>query len=423
MSAPLSGVVARRILPIALDRLSDEPVLLLEGPRSVGKSTLLREMAHRRRATLLDLDDLATRDAVAADPALFVADSELVCVDEYQKAPVVLDAIKAELNRDGRPGRFVLAGSTRHDALPAAAQALTGRLSRLTLYPLSQGELAHTPENLVAALLADPAGTVAAQTSSTTTRADYISRTVAGGFPTALARSNESARHRWFDDYVALTVERDVRELSRIRQGPLLAKLLARLAGQTAQVLNIEGAARDVGLDPTTAESYARLLETVFLLYRLPAWGKTLGARAAARPKLHVLDSGVAARLLRLTAGKLAQRDPTALTELGHLLETFVVGELMKQISWTDSITGVGHWRTHDQDEVDFIAERDDGAVVAFEIKARSRVSGDDLRPLRKLRSHIGSSLIAGVALYTGQRSYSYEDRLHVMPIDRVWLG
>jgi len=329
--APLLGVVARRVLPIALERMADDPVVLLEGPRSVGKSTLLREVAANCGATLLDLDDPATRDAVAADPATFVEGPATVCIDEYQKAPVVLDAVRAELNRASRPGRFVLTGSTRHDSLPAAAQSLTGRLSRLTVYPLSQGEIAGTREQLLEGLFDDPAATVSAVPMSVTTREDYISRIAAGGFPMALARSTLTARNRWFDDYVSLTLARDVRELNRVRQGMALAQLLESLAGQTSKVLNIDRAARDVSLDSTTTESYLRLLEAVFLVYRLPAWGKTLNSRSAATPKLHVLDSGVAARLLRLTPEKLGRRDPTALSELGHLLETFVVAELIKQ--------------------------------------------------------------------------------------------
>jgi predicted AAA+ superfamily ATPase len=420
MSEP-SGIVARRLLPLVRERMLDDPVVLLEGPRSVGKSTLLRAIAAATGAVLLDLDDPATRDAVAADPAAFIGGDEPVCVDEYQKAPVVLDAIKAELNRDGRPGRFVLTGSTRHDSLPGAAQALTGRLLRLRVYPLSQGELAGVHEDLLQRLFNDPGAAVAAHPTSSTARANYVERAVAGGMPMALARRSATARARWFDEYVALTLERDVRELSRIRQGALLPQLLLRLAGQTAQVLNVERAARDAGLDHSTGESYTRLLEAVFLLHRLPAWGKTLRSRAGASPKVHVLDSGVAARLLRLTPEKLLRRDATALTELGHLLETFGVGELLKQVSWMDGLAGVGHWRTHDGDEVDLVIERDDGAVLAFEVKAAGRVSGGEFGPLRKLRGAVGDAFVAGVALYTGTRSYHVDDRLYAMPIDRLW--
>jgi uncharacterized protein len=418
----LDDIVERRLASVALDHLRDDPVLLIEGPRTVGKSTLLRQLAAECGATVLDLDVPAVRDAVAADPSTFVSGDGPVFVDEYQKAPIVLDAIKAELNVSGRPGRFALTGSTRHDALPPAAQALTGRLSRLTAFPLSQGEIAASREQLLQAVFLDAAGVVAAHPVSDTTREEYLQRIVAGGFPMALARSGPVARNRWFDSYVSLTLERDVRELSRIRQGALLPSLLARLAGQTAQVLSVEAAARDLSMDRVTAESYTRLLEAVFLIHRLPAWGKTLTARAIGTPKIHILDSGVASRLLRLTPEKLGRKDPTALAELGHLLESFVVGELLKQTSWSDDVAAMGHWRTRDGDEVDLVLERDDGALVAVEVKAGARVPGEDFRPLRKLRGAAGDAFQAGIVFYLGARSYTYEDRLHVMPVDRLWM-
>ncbi|WP_322769804.1 ATP-binding protein [Frankia sp. Cr1] len=422
MSTPLRGLVERRLLPIIESRMAEEPVILVQGPRSVGKSTLLRGLASTTGTEIIDLDDIAVRDAVARDPGTFVAGPSPVCIDEYQHVPLVLDAIKAELNRDGRPGRFVLTGSARHEALPRAAQALTGRLHRLPVYPLSQGEVAGVREHLLEDLFTNPVDAVSAP-PSTTTREQYIDRVVAGGFPPVLGRATVASRGRWLDDYIRLSLERDVQELSNIRQAAALPALLGRLAGQTAQVLNITSAATGTRLDHKTADSYIRLLEAVFLLYRLPAWSTTLIARSTASPKIHVLDSGVTARLLRLTPQKLAARSPAALTEFGHLLETFAVGELLKQASWVDWVSGTGHWRTRDGDEVDLVVERDDGMLVAFEIKAASRVPGSDLTPLRKLRDATGGAFLAGVTLYLGARSYSFEDRLHVMPVDRIWAG
>lgn len=418
MEPKLIGLVHRRLMDVALDRFEDEPVLLLQGPRSVGKSTLLRQLADQLGGALVDLDDVATRDAVAADPATFVARPGVVCIDEYQHVPLVLDAIKAELNRDGRPGRFILTGSARHEALPIAAQALTGRLHRLSVYPLSQGEISGVEEVFLARVLN---GDVPISGPSSTGRDDYIRRVVAGGFPVPLGRPSGPRRVRWIDDYVRLTLERDVRELARIEQAAMLPRLLERLAGQTAQVLNVAQAASHLGMNERTVDSYIRLLEAVFLIRRLPAWGTTLTSRASARPKVHVLDSGIAARLSLLTAEKLARRDPTALTDLGHLLETFVVAELLKQVSWLEGIAGIGHWRTRDGDEVDLVIERDDGAVVAFEVKASQRVDRRELAPLQKLRDATGSSFLAGFALYLGVQSYPADDRLHVVPVDTLW--
>lgn len=420
MDRQLHGIVPRRLSAIVLDRFREEPVLLLQGPRSVGKSTLLRNLAQQLGARVLDLDDVATREAVASDPATLVAGPDPVCIDEYQHVPLVLDAIKAELNRDGRPGRFLLTGSARHEALPAAAQALTGRLHRLPVYPLSQGEIAGVDEQLLDRLFAGGAKGLLGRPSSTE-REEYIERIAIGGFPMPLARGTATGRARWFDDYVRLTLERDVRELAHVEQAAVLPQLLERLAGQTGQVLNLSRAGQVLKVSERTADNYLRLLEAVFLVHRLPAWGTTLGSRTGSRPKIHVVDSGVAARLLRLTPEKLARRDPAALTELGHLLETFAVGELMKQASWLDGIAGVGHWRTRDGDEVDLVIEREDGAVVAVEVKAAQRVGARELAPLRKLRDAVGSAFLAGVALHLGAQSYTAEDRLHVLPVDQLW--
>ncbi|CAN5530127.1 ATP-binding protein [soil metagenome] len=416
----LADIVLRRLLGVIRERLAFEIVIGLQGPRSVGKSTLLQALAAEAGVGVIDLDDPSVRDAVASDPRTFVQGPSPVCIDECQHAPVVLDAIKAELNRGQRPGRFVITGSTRHDALPQAAQALTGRLHLLTVAPLSQGEIAGVEEDFVARCLEDPTALVSPD-ASTTTRDDYIERVVAGGFPMALQRPPGPARQRWFDDYVDQAITRDLLDLSKVRQGAKLPQLLQRLAGQTAQVLNVTAAALAVGLEQRTADNYTKLLEAVFLVQRIPAWGTTLTARAASAPKVHVVDSGVAARLLRLSPARLASLQPAALTDFGHLLETFVVGEILKQASWTDAVSGYGHWRTHDGDEADIVLERDDGAIVAFEVKAGSRVPGAGLSGLRKLRNALGALFIGGVVLYTGERSYTHEDRIHVMPIDQLW--
>jgi hypothetical protein len=415
----LSELVARRLGAVVEQRMCDEPVVVLQGPRAVGKSTLLRGLARGRGRETIDLDDLATRDAVRADPALFVRGEAPVLIDEFQHVPELLDAIKAELNRDGAPGRFVLTGSTRYTTLPTAAQALTGRAHRVDVLPLSQGEIAGARENFAEVLLSDPSALVERDPPETV-REEYVSRVVAGGFPMALSRGRAADRARWFDDYLELVLERDVLELSRVHQRRQLPLLLRRLAGQTAQVLNIADAAGAIGMEKSTAENYTKLLETVFLVHRLPAWGTTLGPRVGAAPKVHVVDSGLAARLLRLTESKLGAATASALSEFGHLLETFVVGEVSKQLDWLEEPVIRGHWRTHDGDEVDLVLEREDGALAAVEVKAASRVTARELRSLQKLRAGLGSQFLGGVILHTGARSYT-QDGIQVLPISRLW--
>ena len=411
--------IDRRIAASVRDRLRDEPVVALQGPRTVGKSTLLAEVARRHGVGVIDLDQPAIQDAVSADPATFVTGPAPVCIDEFQKTPVILDAIKAELNRSLAPGRFVITGSTRFDALPTAAQALTGRIHIIDVLPFSQGEIAAHDEHFLSTALSEPVSLVSANRSATS-RADYIDRLCAGGMPLAVARTPQG-RRRWFDDYVRVSLERDIRDLAKVRQGALLPALLRRLASQTAQILNMAQAGSAVGLKAGTAETYTKLLEDLFLIRRLGAWGRTLRARAAATPKVHVLDSGVAARLMGVTPERLARHDPAALAEFGHLFETFVVGELLKQVSWTDDIASVGHWRTHDGQEADLVIERTDGSIIAFEVKAASRVDRRDARGLRALRETLGDGFLAGFVISTGEMSYRLEDRICVIPADRIW--
>ena len=410
---------ARRASELLTARLRDEPVVALQGPRTVGKSTLLAEVARDSGVEVIDLDDPAMRDAVSGDPGTFVSGVPPVCIDEYQKVPIVLDAIKAELNRGLAPGRFLITGSTRFDALPRAAQALTGRIHIMDLLPFSQGEIDDSREDFLEVALHDP-GSVVTSRRSKTTRTEYIERISRGGMPLAVARRGP-ARTRWFDDYVRVSLARDVTELSKIRQGELLPALLRRLAGQTGQVLNMAAAGRAAGLQPKTAEAYTKLLEDLFLIRRVGAGGRTLRARAAAHPKVHVLDSGLAARLMGVTPQRLSRLDPAALSEFGHLLETFVVGELHKQASWNDEISGIGHWRTHDGQEVDLVVERADGSVTAFEIKAGARVERRDARGLRALQRALGGLFNAGFVLHTGGHAFHIDDRIVAAPIDTLW--
>ncbi len=170
-----------------------------------------------------------------------------------------------------------------------------------------------------------------------------------------------------------------------------------------------------------TVVEYVSLLESTFAIRLLPPWGKILRSRVSKRPKIHLTDTGIAARLLHIKAEQLIALEPSALTEFGHLLETFVVNELIKQATWLDGITGWYHWHTYDHIEVDMILERDDGYIIGIEVKSGTRVSQDDMYPLKKLRDKVGNIFLCGVVLYLGERSYRYENDLYVFPVDRLW--
>lgn len=416
----LKRTVRRRALTVALRRLDSAPVTLLSGPRSVGKSTVLAELGRELGREIIDLDDPATRRAVSQDPQRFLDTERPVLVDEYARVPETLDVLKHLLNRDGAAGQFVLAGSTRYGTVPDIAQALTGRLQVVPVLPLSQGEVQSVAEDFVAGLIA---GQPPESTAVKCDRADYAERVVTGGMPLALRLPSAAARSRWFDDYTRLTLEKDVAELVKVRRRVVLPRLAAAVAARTAQLSNVSDLARDLGLDRSTTEDYLRLLEAVFLHHVLPAWGTTLSSRAAATPKLHFVDTGLAARLLRVTPEKLLAARPAALQQFGHLLETFVVNELCKQAHWLDDPVDIGHWRTHDGHEVDLVFERTDGSVLAFEVKAAPDVRSEDLRGIHALARRLGDDRVSGVVLHTGNRGWRIDANTVAVPIARLWMS
>lgn len=398
-----------------------EPVVVLHGPRTVGKSTLLSEVAASCGREVIDLDNTETRALVAAGTGFAVRGDGPVFIDEFQQVPEVLDSIKAELNRDFRPGRFVITGSTSYTTLPRAAQSLTGRARVITVPPLSQHEMAGPipGPSFLDQLLEDPAAAVLDRPGRTD-RLEYAARALAGGFPIPLRRAAQS-RGLWFANYLNQVIERDVLDIRRIQQRDALPRLLKRLAAQTGQLINITRAAEAELLEHSTASDYMQLLEAVFLIHRLPAWGTTLGSRVNKLPKVHLMDTGVGGWLLGLTTESISRRDPSALTELGHLLETFTVNEILTQLEWRQDVVQSGHYRTHDGQEVDLVLQLRGRDVVAVEVKAGEHVSKADVAQLTRLRDRVGDRFLGGVVLHTGQMFGTLSDRVHAAPIDRLW--
>lgn len=415
------ALITRHLATTVSLRLTESPVVILTGIRTVGKSTLLRACAAGRDLPIVDLDDRPTLDQVLADPTLFVTTrAEPVCIDEFQHAPDLLYAIKAELNKDFRFGRFLLTGSTRYTMLPRAAQALTGRAHVMTVWPLSQGELRERRETFIDTLLEQP-DDLRGPPTSTTTRDEYVRAILTGGLPIALTAPSEAARGRYFDDLVDLIVQRDVLDIRRVRQRGALQALTRHLAARTGQLLNVADIANAIGHEVRTLYDYVKLLESVFVVHRLEAFGRTLGARVAKSPKVHLVDSGLAAHLLGVNRRKLELRKPSTLTEFGHIVETFAVNEVLKQASWAKTPVTFSHLRTHGQREVDLVLETREGTVAGVEVKASSTIHDKDFAGLRLMRDKLRDDFVAGVVLNLGQRSYRYDDRLYVASLDQLW--
>ncbi len=413
-STPLGRVVPRRVTLAVADALADTRVVLIVGARQCGKSTLAREAARHREAEWRNLDAAVTRHAAAADPSGFVAFPELMVIDEIQRVPELLLAIKEEVDTDPRPGRYLLTGSARILGLRALPDTLPGRTETVELWPFSQGEIDGVEDGFVDAVFAASA---APFRESIVGRREYAERIVRGGFPEAVARTNPRRRARFFDSYVGDLVARDVSQLSEIERPAQLRALLRLLAARSGQLLVGNALSSDLRLSARSVHRYLGLLEEVFLIKRIPAWSRNLSTRAVGTPKVAFVDSGVAANLLDCDARSLQR--PGA--PLGPLLEGFVLMELARQLTWSRRRVELAHYRTKDNIEVDAVLEDRQGRVVGIEVKAASTVNTADFRGLRHLANRLGSDFHAGIVLHTGTQTLPFGPRLHAMPVSSLW--
>lgn len=398
--------------PLA-EALADTPVVVVAGPRQAGKSTLAARVVADAQGTWLTLDDAAVLDAARTDPVGFVGGRHgLVGIDEAQRVPELLLAIKAEVDSTRHPGRFLLTGSTRLLGAPRLADSLAGRMEALTLWPFSQAELADVSDDPV---LIDSAfgDALPGLDPPPVSRSEVLERAEGGGFLPALDRTGRR-RTAWFDSYVAGVIDREVRALTDATYLRELPRLLRLCAARTSGELNVTDLARDLGLSRTTTDSYLAHLEAVFLIQLVPAWSTNLTARVVRRPKLTITDTGLAARLL---GGRL-RNDPEL---AGRLVETFVVGELRAQAEWSEARPGLFHFRDRDGAEVDVILESGDGRVVGVEVKAGATVRAEDLGGLRLLERRLGPDFAAGIVLCTAPQPRHLGGRLWMLPISSLW--
>ena len=397
-----------------VESLADSPAALIHGPRQSGKTTLARIVGDPRGYGYISFDDDVARAAANADPAGFVAGlPERVILDEVQRVPSLFTALKQEIDARRSPGRFLLTGSSQVLLVPTLSDSLAGRMEILRLHPLSQGEIHDWTPNFLDDLFSGSFLT------SRTGRLgeDLAARITDGGYPAALARSTFRRRANWYRNFIDTQLQRDVRDLARINSLDVLPRLLSAAASQTARLYKLSGLAAPFQLSRPTIGGYINLLERLFLIERLPPWHSNRLSRLVKTPKLHLGDTGLGCALLGFNPGALV----TDRALLGRFLETFVFQELKRQAICQEQPLAFFHYRDKDQAEVDIVIERGGTEVAGIEVKAAATVMSSDFRGLRKLREGIGSRFTAGVALYDGEITSSFGDRLYAVPIRRLW--
>jgi uncharacterized protein len=397
-----------------LEALADSPIVLIHGPRQCGKTTLARAVGEGKGYSYFTFDDDVTRSSAVADPVGFVADLPVRCIlDEVQRVPSLFLALKASVDRERTPGRFILTGSTNVLLLPKLADSLAGRMSVVRLHPLAQCEIARQSPVFLDALFA---GKFKAQRSER--QGGRLAERIAnGGYPAALVRGTARRRVAWYRDYIDALVQRDVRELARINSLDALPRLLALAAASTARLQNVADLAAPFQLSRPTIRDYITLLERVFLVDTLPPWHSNKLSRLIKTPKLHLGDTGVACALAGIDAKALtADR-----TLLGQFFETFVFQELQRHASWHPEPHRFFHFRDKDGVEVDIVIERGARGVAGVEVKAGATVTDADFRGLRKLQSATAARFCGGAVIYDGESLTRFGERLYAVPVSTLW--
>lgn len=366
------GVVERAIAPSVLAALADTPVVVVNGARQVGKTTLVARLDYPGSSEVVSLDDVANRDAARDDPRAFVSRPvDTLVIDEAQLEPGLFRAIKAEVDRDRRPGRFLLTGSARLLSAPDMADALVGRVEIIELWPFSQGERAGIADGFVDALFTAPRELIH---GSDMRRADLVDRIATGGFPDIVARS-PSRRRAWFDNYLTTATQSVIREISPIERLAEMPRVLRLCAARTGAELNVSALANDLSIPARTTAGYLALLEAAFLIHRVP------------------------------------------------LLETFVANEIRKQLTWSTERPSLWHFRDRGGAEVDLVLEHPDGRVCGIEVKATSTPRAEDLRGLRYLAERLDDRFQFGVLLTAAPEATPFGPTLAALPVSTLWAG
>lgn len=394
------------------EALADTPVVLVAGPRQAGKTTLVRRMA-TPGMRYFTLDDQLTLMSARDDPVGMIRGLDRAVIDEVQRAPQLLLAIKKSVDEARRPGRFLLTGSANLMALPAVADSLAGRMETLSLLPLSQSELHGNSTNWIDAAFAGALPKVA-----TPLLGEALGEAVLrGGYPEALSRSSARRRTVWARQYLDAIIARDVREVSSIDKLDHLPRFLRSLAQVSGQMCNYTQLGAHVGLDSKTAARYVGVFEQMYLTKRIEVWTANRLKRVVKTPKLQFVDSGLLATLLDFGAAGVKQDRSL----YGHVLETFVYGELLKHCTTAEGDYRLLYYRDSDMVEVDMVIENAAGQLVGVEVKAGATVKPGDLRGLKKLAGLAGDQFKIGVLLYDGTETLPLGDHIWAAPLSTLW--
>jgi len=422
--------VSRWKTAAVLEALQSRRVVLLSGARQCGKTTLAKSIQPSAEVIYRTLDDVALLAAAQADPHGFVLHGhQLMVIDEIQRAPALLQAIKKDVDENPAPGRFLLTGSANIQSSPQVLESLAGRVAHQRLRPFAVGEMAAVaPAFLNRATREDWAGLTssfaawpgtAVQASNVLSGKDAVlMHAMRGGYPEVQTLTDKAAK-RWHADYLAALMARDLQDIAHIRRKDSMSKLLEVLAAWSCKLMDVSAIGSQLALARPTLESYINALEALFLVERVRPWSKTDYARVSRQDKLVMTDTGLVASLLRWQFDKVRLDTDQS----GKLVEGFVYTQLAAQLDALDESGALTHYRDREQREIDFVIETQDGMTLGIEVKAGSAVGADSFKHLAWFRQRMlpAQAPFVGLVLYTGEQVLRFGERLWAVPIHALW--
>lgn len=400
----------RLLKPRIFEAMSDTPVVVITGPRQSGKTTLSKQWVNQD-FQYITLDDELTALSAQEDPTKLINSYKKIVIDEVQRVPSLLKAIKISVDENRKPGRFLLTGSSNLMTIPTVAESLAGRMETLSLFPLSQSEIEGNNENWLDNIFNNKLN------QPKLSQLKLTDRVLRGGFPEMVSRPSSRRRVAWARQYIDSLVQRDVRDIADIENLDRLPRFLTALAQVAGQLCNYTQLGAQVQIDAKTAAKYVAILEQIFLLRRIDVWAPNRLSRVIKTPKIQFLDSGLLSTLLELTTNELTKDR----NRFGKVLESFVFSELIKHIANADGRYQVLYYRDTDKNEVDFIVENGVGDLVAIEIKAATTVRSADLKSIRKLATLAGNRLKVSVVFYDGNNTLPIGNNIWAVPIASLW--
>lgn len=400
------------------ESLKHFPVVLLTGARQVGKSTLAQGLSGAKwDAVYHTLDNRITLDSVLKDSDGFISGTPTpAIIDEVQRAPDLMRALKVVVDEDRKPGQYLLTGSANLMTIAKVSETLAGRVALHELHPFMWAEVREkaTPSILKDLFSGDDAAMLLKKwkkRSFPDRRKEIIERIIAGGYPTPSMMTSVKARRRWFDSYRQTYIERDIRDIAAIEHLPDFNRLLNLLSFRTGQIINFSEVSRELGLPFTTLRRYMDLLEVTYQIYFLRPYFVNIGKRLIKMPKLYLSDTGMACHLSAVEDWQTLERQ----NRVGNIVETWAASELRKLIQISDARYQLYYWRTYAGREVDFIVEHGE-KIMAIEVKWSHKLEDIDLSGLKDCARDLKGRHVMSVLLYPGKDIIAIDKHTLVLP-------